>query len=66
MQIDVILRHLTAIRRLPASLTGEGMPGHAEMDVRVAWRKWKQAEASIVGHKSPASTSRRIRHSAGA
>ena len=48
-QFDASFRHLTALRRIPSIVTGEGIPGYAELDLRVAWRRWKQTELSIIG-----------------
>jgi iron complex outermembrane recepter protein len=49
MDVDAQLRHSTAIRRLPASATNEGVPAYAELDLRVAWRPTAALEAAIVG-----------------
>jgi iron complex outermembrane receptor protein len=47
-QVDGMFRHLSAIRRLPTSLTGDGVPGYSELDIRVAWLGWSEAELSLV------------------
>jgi iron complex outermembrane recepter protein len=49
LQFDAMLQHVTALRHLPQSLTGEGVPAYAELDLRVAWRGWPHAEISVVG-----------------
>lgn len=49
LQLDAHLRSLSAIRQLPLIVTGEGLDGYAELDVRVAWRGWRQIELSVVG-----------------
>lgn len=49
MQIDAFFRHLTDIRRMPPIAAGTGIPGYAELDVRLAWRRWRPLELSLVG-----------------
>jgi iron complex outermembrane recepter protein len=49
VDVDAMLRHSTAIRRLPALVTDPGLPAYAELDLRVAWRPAKAVEAAIVG-----------------
>jgi iron complex outermembrane receptor protein len=49
VELDARVRHLTAIRRLPSITTGAGLPGYAELDLRVAWRATRQLQAAIVG-----------------
>jgi iron complex outermembrane recepter protein len=49
VRLDAQLRHLSAIRRLPPVVSGEGLPGYRELDVRLAWDAWRQLELSIVG-----------------
>jgi iron complex outermembrane receptor protein len=48
-QLDVQLRHHTAIRTIPDIVTGEGIEAYTEMDVRGAWRATHDLELSIVG-----------------
>lgn len=48
-QFDVQLRHSSEIESLPASVSGEGVPGYTEMDVRVARRIGENLELSLVG-----------------
>jgi iron complex outermembrane receptor protein len=48
-QLDALFRHFTEVRRLPFVPTGERIPAYAELDVRVAWRGWRDLELSIVG-----------------
>jgi iron complex outermembrane recepter protein len=49
LQLDAQFRHLTAIRSLPALATDPGIPRYSELDARVAWHGWRQAEISLVG-----------------
>jgi iron complex outermembrane receptor protein len=49
LQLDAQLRSLSDVRRLPPVITGEGIPGYTELDVRLAWRGWQQMELSLVG-----------------
>jgi iron complex outermembrane receptor protein len=49
MQLDAQIRGVTAIRQLPPIVSGEGLPGYAELDLRLAWDGWKQLELSVVG-----------------
>jgi iron complex outermembrane recepter protein len=49
LQFDAEFRHLSAIRRLPPVVTGEGIPGYSELDARLAWRGWERMEISVVG-----------------
>lgn len=48
-QLDVQLRHHTAIRTIPDIITGEGIGEYTEMDVRGAWRLSDDIEISVVG-----------------
>lgn len=48
-QLDAMFRHLTAIRRLPQIISGEGLPGYAELDLRLAWRGLDNIELSMLG-----------------
>jgi iron complex outermembrane receptor protein len=48
-QFDAQFRALTRIRQIPAIVSGEGLPGYEEVDVRLAWDGWRQLELSIVG-----------------
>jgi iron complex outermembrane receptor protein len=48
-QLDTHVRNVTAIRSIPAIVTGEGLGGYAELDLRLAWDGWKQLELSVVG-----------------
>lgn len=41
--------HLSAIRRLPPIVSGEGIPGYAELSLRAAWLGCPNAELSVVG-----------------
>jgi iron complex outermembrane receptor protein len=49
LQLDAMFRDLTALKRLPPVTSGDGIPGYAELELRVAWRGWKQLEISVVG-----------------
>jgi iron complex outermembrane recepter protein len=48
-QFDVMFRRLGAIRQIPSIITGEGLPGYAELDVRLGWDGWRRTELSLVG-----------------
>jgi iron complex outermembrane receptor protein len=48
-QFDAMFRRLGAVRRDPQIVSGGGIPAYSELDVRVAWRGWKQLEVSVVG-----------------
>jgi hypothetical protein len=48
-QVDALLRHLAAIRRLPQISTGDGLPAYSELDLRLAWNGWNKTEISVVG-----------------
>jgi iron complex outermembrane receptor protein len=48
-QFDVMFRRLGAIRQIPQIVTGEGLDGYAELDVRLAWDGWRRMEISLVG-----------------
>jgi iron complex outermembrane recepter protein len=49
VDLDAQLRHASAIRRLPTIMTGAGIAGYAELDVRVAWRPSRGFELALVG-----------------
>ena len=48
-QFDVMYRRLGAVRQIPQIVTGEGLRGYAELDVRLAWDGWRRMEISLVG-----------------
>jgi iron complex outermembrane recepter protein len=48
-QLDGQLRSLSDIRRLPPVVTGEGIDGYTELDLRLAWRGWQRMEISVAG-----------------
>jgi iron complex outermembrane recepter protein len=49
VQVDAQLRSLSRVRRLPVVVSGAGIPGYTELDVRLAWRGWRQIELALVG-----------------
>ena len=49
LRLDTQFRHVSSIERLPMIVTGEGLRGYSELDVRLAWDAWKQLELSVVG-----------------
>lgn len=49
LQFDAHLRHVTDIERTPEIVSGEGIDGYTELDVRLAWQVWSELEVSIVG-----------------
>jgi iron complex outermembrane recepter protein len=49
LQLDAHLRYLSDIRRTPEIVTGEGLDGYTELDLRLAWEAWEQLEISVVG-----------------
>lgn len=48
-QLDLQVRALSAIRSLPSSVTGEGIPAYQELDVRLAWHPSRELELSLDG-----------------
>jgi iron complex outermembrane receptor protein len=48
-QFDVMFRRLSAIEQIPQIVTGQGLAGYAELDVRLAWDGWRRIEISLVG-----------------
>lgn len=49
LELDAQLRALSALHSFAASITGQGIPGYRELDVRVAWHGYRQMELSIDG-----------------
>jgi iron complex outermembrane recepter protein len=49
LQLDVQFRALSAVTKLPASVTGEGIPSYQELDVRVGWRIGHHTQLSLGG-----------------
>jgi iron complex outermembrane recepter protein len=49
VDVDALLRHSTAIRRLSTTGIDEGVAAYAELDVRVAWRPAPAIEAAVTG-----------------
>ncbi|MGH8177291.1 MAG: TonB-dependent receptor plug domain-containing protein [Steroidobacter sp.] len=49
LQLDAQFRRLSDVRRSPDIVTGEGVAGYSELDIRVAWRALQQLEISILG-----------------
>jgi len=48
-QFDIHFRYVSAIRKLPEIVEGDGISDYAEMDVRLAKRLSSQLELSLVG-----------------
>ncbi len=48
-QFDALFRSLSAIEHIPEIVTGEGLPGYSELNLRLAWDGWRQVELSLVG-----------------
>lgn len=48
-QFDLQLRHSSDVESLPTSVSGEGVPGYTEMDIRIARRIGENLELSLVG-----------------
>jgi iron complex outermembrane receptor protein len=48
-QLDGQVRSLSDIRRLPPVVSGEGIEGYTELDLRLAWRGWQRMEISVAG-----------------
>lgn len=48
-QVDGHFRHLSAVRHMPVDADGDGVPGYSELNLRVAWLGWRQAEISVIG-----------------
>jgi iron complex outermembrane receptor protein len=48
-QLDAQFRSVSAIRQLPPIVTGEGIDGYAELDLRLGWGGWRQMDLSLVG-----------------
>jgi iron complex outermembrane receptor protein len=40
---------LSAVRQLPSIVSGGGIEGYTELDLRLAWRGWRRMEISVVG-----------------
>jgi iron complex outermembrane receptor protein len=49
-QVDALFRHVSEIRQLPLRNPAEGVPGYSELNLRIAWLGWRQAEISLVAH----------------
>lgn len=49
LQLDVQFRALSAVTRLPASVTGEQIAGYRELDVRLGWRLAHHVQLSLDG-----------------
>jgi hypothetical protein len=43
------LRALSALRQMPSIVTGDGIKGYTELDLRLAWHGWRRIELSLVG-----------------
>jgi iron complex outermembrane recepter protein len=48
-QADAMWRSLSRLHRLPSIVTGEGIPGYSELDLRLAWIGLQRAEFSVIG-----------------
>jgi iron complex outermembrane recepter protein len=48
-QLDAQFRSISAIRQLPPIVSGEGIDGYAELDLRLGWSGWRQVDLSVVG-----------------
>lgn len=48
-EFDVHFRRQSALRRLTEIVSGEGIPGYGELDVRVAWHASEHLELAVVG-----------------
>lgn len=49
VQLDAHLRCSSDIRSIPAIVTGEGIDGYTELDLRLAWEATEQLEISVLG-----------------
>lgn len=49
LQLDVQFRALSALSKLPASVTGDTIPGYQELDVRLGWRLGHHTQLSLGG-----------------
>ncbi len=49
LEFDAHFRNHSSLRRLPPIVTGEGLPGYSELDLRLAWRMNDQLTLSLVG-----------------
>jgi len=49
LQLDVQFRALSALTKLPASVTGERIPAYQELDVRLGWRIGHHTQLSLDG-----------------
>ncbi len=54
-EFDLQLRHSSDVESLPASVSGEGVPGYTEMDLRIARAIDDKVELSLVGRNLLAS-----------
>jgi len=49
LQVDALLRALSAVRSQPDAPLGGEVPAYEELDLRVAWHGWRNTEVSVVG-----------------
>ena len=49
LQLDVQFRALSALTKLPASVTGDTIPAYRELDVRLGWRVGRHTQLSLDG-----------------
>ena len=48
-QLDAHVRSISDVRQIPQIVSGDGIDGYAELDLRLAWGGWRQMELSLVG-----------------
>jgi iron complex outermembrane receptor protein len=49
VQLDAMFRSMSAVRSIPQIMSGDGIGGYSELDVRVAWRATQSLEIVLVG-----------------
>ena len=49
LQLDAQFRHSAELERLPEIVSGAGIDGYSELDLRLAWQASEQVELSLVG-----------------
>src|SRR5438128_1125110 len=48
-ELDAQFNSVSAIKTIPDIVSGEGIDGYSELDVRVAWHGWRTLDISLVG-----------------